>query len=391
MKRFSLLLLGLIAALTFTNTPVWAQETAPVEQPKLLVMTDYPAQEASAGEKITLKLDLETNLNAQIVDLLLQDLPDGWTAVFRGKNKVVESVFVSPDHAGSVDLRVEIPANTPAGEYTFTVLAKGDTLNARLPITFMVAESGPANLSMDVDLPIIRNKPDSKFRFNATLKNESSEDITVDLSANLPDGFTAVFKSNNQEITSLPITADSTERIVIEVDPLFDDLTPAGQYPIEVIADSGELKAYTELVAEIVGEPRLTFTTPDNRLSGDIEAGKETAVTLVLGNTGSAPARNIDMSATLPNGWKATFEPETIPAIEPGSQVQVTAKIQPSEKALAGDYMLTFRAKPEDTANKSIEYRATVQTSTMWGLVGVAFIAVAVLALGLAVARFGRR
>ena len=41
--------------------------------------------------------------------------------------------------------------------------------------------------------------------------------------------------------------------------------------------------------------------------------------------------------------------------------------------------------------SESLDYRATVVTSTLWGLVGVALVAVAVLVLGFAVNRFGRR
>jgi uncharacterized membrane protein len=52
--------------------------------------------------------------------------------------------------------------------------------------------------------------------------------------------------------------------------------------------------------------------------------------------------------------------------------------------------MLTLRASA-GSAQTSADYRVTVQTSTLWGLVGVALIAVAVGAVGFAVSRFGRR
>lgn len=392
MKRLTLisLVVSIFFVIFFTGS-VLAQESPPQNLSRLLLMTDYPAQEAAAGETVSLKLNLETGDTPQIVNLDLAGLPDEWQAVFRGQNKAVQSVFVDPNHEGSVDLRIDIPANTPSGEYTFEVVARGESQTSRLPLTFMVEEKGPAQLELNVDLPTLRGKPDGTFRFNGKLKNEGDIDLTVDLAAELPDGFTAVFKSSSQEITSLPLPAGGSETIVIEVDPLFDDLTPAGQYPILVSADGGDLHAQTQLVAEVVGESRLVFSTPDSRLSGDISAREATPLTLVLGNTGSAPAHNIDLSASQPNGWTVTFDPETVPEIMPGGQTEVTANIQPNDKALSGDYMLTFRAKPEDSASKSIEYRATVQTSTLWGVVGVALIAVAVLALGLAVARFGRR
>ena len=107
--------------------------------------------------------------------------------------------------------------------------------------------------------------------------------------------------------------------------------------------------------------------------------------------TGSAPARRVKMSASQPSGWSVTFEPEKIGEVPAGEQVEVTANLRPAEKALAGDYMVTVRAQPEGSSNKSAELRITVLTSTLWGIVGVGLIAVAVGVVGLAVLRFGRR
>jgi uncharacterized membrane protein len=65
--------------------------------------------------------------------------------------------------------------------------------------------------------------------------------------------------------------------------------------------------------------------------------------------------------------------------------------IKPAEKAVAGDYEITVRARPEAGSSESTDFRITVRTSTVWGIVGVAIIAVAVFIVGLAVTRFGRR
>jgi len=108
-------------------------------------------------------------------------------------------------------------------------------------------------------------------------------------------------------------------------------------------------------------------------------------------NTGTAAARNIALSATAPSGWTTSFEPAELPEIAAGEQIEVTAHLRPSDKALSGDYNVTFRARPEEGASASVEYRVTLRTSTMWGLVGVALIAIAIGAVSLAVARFGRR
>ncbi|MGH2536734.1 MAG: NEW3 domain-containing protein, partial [Candidatus Promineifilaceae bacterium] len=77
--------------------------------------------------------------------------------------------------------------------------------------------------------------------------------------------------------------------------------------------------------------------------------------------------------------------------IAAGGSAEVTATITPSEQALAGDYVVTFRATPEGGAAASAEFRITARTSTLWGVVGIGLIAVAVAVVGMAVSRFGRR
>ena len=66
------------------------------------------------------------------------------------------------------------------------------------------------------------------------------------------------------------------------------------------------------------------------------------------------------------------------------------ALITPSDKSLAGDYMVSMRATSRGE-NASSQFRVTVTTSTMWGMAGAGVIGVALLLMLGAVARFGRR
>lgn len=52
--------------------------------------------------------------------------------------------------------------------------------------------------------------------------------------------------------------------------------------------------------------------------------------------------------------------------------------------------MVTLRASA-GSASASADYRVTVQTSTLWGLVGIVLVALAVGVVGFAVSRYGRR
>ena len=85
------------------------------------------------------------------------------------------------------------------------------------------------------------------------------------------------------------------------------------------------------------------------------------------------------------------MDPADVVEVPANGQVDVTASVKPADQAIAGDYMITFNAQPNDGASQSADFRVTVRASTLWGIVGVALIAVAVAIVGLAVVRFGRR
>jgi uncharacterized membrane protein len=96
------------------------------------------------------------------------------------------------------------------------------------------------------------------------------------------------------------------------------------------------------------------------------------------------------MSATPPQGWNVTFDPPVIEAIAPDDAATVTAQITAADDAIAGDYALTITAK-SDQASDSADIRTTVQTSPLWGFVGIAAIVLVLVGLAFVFQRFGRR
>ena len=119
-------------------------------------------------------------------------------------------------------------------------------------------------------------------------------------------------------------------------------------------------------------------------------AAQQSSIPIVVTNTGTTPAENVKLSATAPTGWKVTFEPATIDRLVPGKDAEVQALVTPGDKSLAGDYMTAVSATSHGE-NASGQFRITVSTSTVWGMVGAGVIGVALLLMLGAVARFGRR
>jgi uncharacterized membrane protein len=379
-----LLLAGLVFGLA---APALAQEGSPGA---LSISTAYPSMVIGVGETITLKMDVHSS-TGQTVALGVAGLPKDWTAEFRGGGRVIRSVYVEKDSTSQVDLRVTPPDNAAPGTYNFTVVARGNGARAEFSVEFVIKDKVPARLSFETDFPTLRGGSESPFNFSATLKNDGDDDIAVTLSADVPRGLRVTFKSVGKDITNLPtdIKAGGSSRIDITAEPL--TALAVGSYPITVLAQGENIEATLLLTAEVVGQPQLTITTPDSRLSGDAYIGRSNPIKLVLRNSGNSPAVGIKLTVSSPAGWTVTLDPGEVVEVPAGGEVEVTANVQPADKAIAGDYMLTFRAQPKDGASKSADFRVTVRTSTLWGVAGIGLIAVAVGVVALAVSRFGRR
>ncbi|MEZ5831270.1 MAG: NEW3 domain-containing protein [Dongiaceae bacterium] len=114
-------------------------------------------------------------------------------------------------------------------------------------------------------------------------------------------------------------------------------------------------------------------------------------LTLVVANKGTAPAHGIKLSSDEPSDWKVAFEPAQIDELAPGKTQEVKAMLTPSSRrSPVTSSMVTLTASGDGT-RKSSDFRVTVETSTIWGIVGVVVIAASVVVLSLAVMRFGRR
>ncbi len=391
MRRILTVVSLILIAIVFSTWPALAQGGDPpaVATQGLILFTSYPAQEAAIGENVTFGLTLRSGAVPQVAQLEVQDLPEGWTATFRGGGRVVESAYVEPENDTKVDFRVEPPANVEAGTYNFAVVAHGESGQVILPIELVIKEKLPPNLNFEVELPTLRGAPDTTFRYNVTLKNEGDQDLATNLVADAPPGFLVDFKLSGQDVTNIPIAANESKRLSVEVST-FPDI-PAGSYPITIMAQGGEAQTETSLMAEVTGQPDMSVSGPDGRLSTQAYLGETTPLKLIVQNTGTAAVRNVELSANQPAGWQVEFEPKQIAELPAGKQVEVTANIKPADQAIAGDYVVTVHARPEDGPAKSADFRITVLTSTLWGIVGVGLIAVAVVVVGLAVMRFGRR
>ncbi|HEY1721341.1 MAG TPA: NEW3 domain-containing protein [Magnetospirillaceae bacterium] len=324
------------------------------------------------------------------VTLSVGGVPTGWKVQFLGGGQPVGAAMAAPGESVDLTLRLDIPSDTKTQSADLVLHADGKATKAALPLSVKLGNDLPVNLSVKAELPSLSGSPTASYSYNLNVRNDSGKDVLVSLAATLPQGFQASFTKqyDQQEISSLPIKAGETQTVAMKLK--LPDNVVAGNYDFEGKVSASGAEASTPLSLRLEGQPKLGLATPDGRLSGNAEAGKSTTVTFVVTNSGTAPATKVGLTAFPPSNWKVEFEPKTIDKIEPNGKTNVTATITPIDKAVAGDYMTTMQATT-DGSSANVDYRVSVTTSTMWGIIGIIIIAIALLAVLGAVSRFGRR
>jgi len=380
---------------TLTSKAMFISKAIADEAPKdvkgLFLMSDYPAVTLRPGETSTVSLRLQNyDMTPERLELSVTGVPAGWTATLLGGGQPVAAAMPATDSSVSLSLRLDVPKNAPMGTQTITVAAQGNTTNLELPIAVTLAKDLPAKLTLTPQLPELRGTSKSSFEYQLGIKNDSGKKLTVSLSAQAPQNFDTSFTEQygTQELNAVPVDAGQTKDVKLKVTP--PNTAAAGDYKVTARAAAEDASATTDLEMTITGQPRLDISGREGLVSTRASAGKETSVPVVITNTGTAPADDIELTGSAPSGWKITFDPKLVDRIAPNDNKEVQALITPTDKAIAGDYVTTIRASARgETA--STNFRVTVTTSTMWGIAGVGIVGIALLVMVGAVARFGRR
>jgi uncharacterized membrane protein len=380
-----------VAVLAVAATVPAAAQDAPAGVKGLYLLTDYPAVTVRPGTASTVSIRLQNYaLPPERLALSVAGVPSGWTATLLGGGQPVAAAMPATNQSVSLQLRIDVPAGAAMGTQTLTVNAKGGSAEVSLPVNVTLAKELPAKLTLEPQLPSLRGNARSSFEYQLNVKNDSGRNLVVGLAAAGPPNFETSFTEQygSQEINSIPVEAGQSKTVKLKVRP--PSTIGAGSFPVTVKASSEDASADAKVALEIAGQPRLSLAGRDGLVSSRAEAGKETSIPILITNTGTAPADEVELTSNAPSGWKIVFEPKTIDRIPPGQNKEVQALVTPPEKAVAGDYAPTLNvASRGETASQ--QFRVAVSTSTMWGIVGAGIIAIALLIMVGAVARFGRR
>lgn len=386
---------AVVAALLVVAAPAVAvaQTDAPAEpaadQSELVMTTPYPSVETRPGSLVQLDLTV-VSATPTPVDLTVDGLPDGWEATLRGGGFVIRSITTEPDNGARVDLELVVPVGTPPGEYPVTVVAEGGGLRADVEVTLVIAEEVNTGIRLTADFPTLSGEPGGTFDYRLTVANDTPTEQTFTFDPTGPQGWT-VTASPTAEERAQTVTIEAGSTATVDVDATAPQSATQGTYPIEVavIAPNGA-RGTISLEAEIVGTPDLSLGTADDRLnvSGGADAAKR--IPMIVANPGTAELDVVRLAGTAPSGWDVSFDPQEIEGVQPGETAQVTAVVEPSPDAVAGDYSLTVRAS-SGSLSSNIDLRYTVEGSRTLGMIAIGVIVAAFVALGAVFVKFGRR
>jgi len=354
---------------------------------EITLTTPFPAIAAAPGSTPSFEISVTTRAPGRVA-LSVGAVPTGWTAVLRGGGFTIDGVESDGSTATKVTLNVTVP--TEATEGTTHIVVRGTISGASttLPIDIRVAPNAAGDVSLTTDIPQLKGASDATFPFSLTLKNDTAEDLPFSVVAAGPAGWTVTAQVGSQaQAASVVVKAGSSSTVSVSAKAA--EGTEAGTYPITVDATSGSRSAHSDLSVEITGSYKLALSTSDQRLNMSGTAGSVSDITLTLTNSGTADIEGAAMSATAPTGWKTDFDTPSV-TVPAGKTVNVVAHVTPSSDAIAGDYVTTFKATAP-VANASADIRVTIQTSLVWGIVGIGLIALVLIGLWWTFQRYGRR
>lgn len=382
----ALILVGLAPAVALAQTP-------------LQITTPYPSVVADPGAttKFTVTVTTET---PERVDLSVGQQPQGWTTNLHGGGSTISAVFTeaTPIASGQTattasaqfEVDVVIPTDAAAGDDKVIInghSASGQSASLELDVAIQPVGSGA--ITFTANYPQLQGSASTKFSFNLQLKNDTNQQIAFSFEVDAPSGWTTTAEPATQsQAATTTIDAGSSQTIAVTAQP--PSTAAADTYPITVRALGGPQPVEQQLSVTVTGSYSMTVNTSDSRLNASVSAGGTTALTLVVDNTGTAPLTNVAMTSTPPQGWKVTFDQDTIAQIDPGATQNVQATIQAASNAVTGDYVVTFLARNDQT-NDSVQIRTTVETSPLGGLIGIAVLVVVAVGLFFVFQRYGRR
>jgi len=377
----------IIAALVIVLTVLPMKNVYAVDN--VTLFTPFTGTTAIPGETVSYTVDvINSGSSIQSMSFTLENVPEGWEYKITADGRDIRELSVRGDSEQKINLDITLPLDANKGDYRFQLVAANSSGKSILPLLVEVTEQGSAATELTSEQANLQGHADTDFNYTVTLRNRTANQQNYALTANVGEGWTVTFKSGSDSISSIQLDPNSSEDLTVTVTP--PENVEAGTYEIPIKAQSGSTSAELTLEAVITGTYDMQLSTPDGNLSADIVAGGERTVQLVVTNTGTAPLAGIELTSSTPPNWEVEFDQKTVGPLEPGDKATVKATVKAPDEAIAGDYVINFKATAPEVSSEAT-FRISVKTSTLWGIVAILIIAGVVGGLYYIFKKYGRR
>lgn len=358
--------------------------------------TGYPGMAVEPGDSLSLTVDVDNLTGAALeADVSVTSMPDGWDGYLQGGSYEISRIYVpAGEGSATMNLHLTVPGELEEGSYTVRIHAKAVDSEAAddLEFRFSAASQEAGRGTFTSEYPMQEGASGTTFSFSTTLINNSLKPQTYNLSSNAPTGWTVSFlpSDGSTAVAAIDVEAGASQAVTVSVEP--PESVESGEYQIPISAVSSSETLSTDLSVTITGTYGIELSTPDGRLSFDANAGRESDVTLYITNTGNVDLENVSLNSSAPSGWTVTYnlDDNIIESLPAGSTSEVVASVKPGNDAITGDYVTSFSVSSEESSD-TLEFRVSVKTSTMWGVVAIALVVVVALGVTFVFNKFGRR
>ena len=358
----------------------------------LELYTAYPGVSVKAGDSQTISMYVSNESGSSLdADLSIVSMPEGWEGYFSGDGSQVSRVHAENGTEAPVTFNLEIPEDAAEGDYTVRLQAASDTgLTDVTDLVFSIQEIQYGQGSFEAEYPEQEGASGTAFSFSTTLVNNGAAGQSYSLAAQAPAGWQVSFQPSGEstQVASIDVEAGSSQGLNVSVSP--PENVEAGEYTIPVSAISANDTLETELKVTVTGTYALDLSTPSGLLSFDAHANRESDVTLSITNNSNVDLQNITLTSSAPTDWTVTFEESSIDVLEAGATQEITAHVTPGDSAMTGDYVTTVTASCSEVSDTA-EFRVSVKTDTVWGIVAVLIILALIAGVGAVFKKYGRR
>lgn len=378
-KCFNLILSAFFGIATFNTSFTFAAGS-------VTLYTPYTRISVSPGESVDYSIDvINDSKEIQNKDISISGIPGGWTYILTSGGYKISQIAVLPGEKKSLSLKVDVPYQVNKGNYRFKITA-GD--ESSLPLVISISEKGSYETEFTTDQPNMQGASTSTFTFRTILKNRTANQQLYALMADASRGWSVTFKADYKQVTSVELASNTTKEITVDITA--PSQIEAGTYQIPVKAQTYSTSAILPLEVVITGSYAIELSTPTGLLSSEITAGEEKRIELIVRNTGSSILTGINLNASTPSFWNVVFESKKIDKLLSGKEEKVIATVKAYKKAIPGDYVLNMEAQTPETTAKAV-FRMSVQTSMLWGWIGILIIAAALGSVFYLFRKYGRR